>query len=78
MKKNKNTESHRWEDHVIELFLFHWKGAVSMKASLSQTEDETASPLQNVLVKLKKYRTTSASHHVKHAMYAAVVASVHP
>ena len=31
-----------------------------------------------LVVTVKKYRATSASHHVKHAMCAAVVALVHP
>ena len=58
-----------------------------MKVSVSETEDERASPLQNeevyfeereVVVMLKKYREASGSYHSRNAVYEAVVEVVHP
>ena len=57
------------------------------KVSLSETEDERASPLQNegvdfeereVSVKLKKYGKASGSYHARHAVSEPVVGVAHP
>ena len=83
-EKSKNTDSQRSENPEKTMFQIlpcQWK------VSLSETEDERASPLQNegvdfeekeVPVKLKKVGKASGSYHARHAVSEPVVGVAHP
>ena len=85
-EKNKNTESHRSDkiEGTVSLncsFSLERGRANESVSFRDRGRDSVATPewrewipKRGLLVKLKKHRTTSASHNVKHAMYAAVVA----
>ena len=56
----------------VSLEMGHVNESVSFRQRRHSSMKGMDSDRWGLLVKLEKYLTTSASHHVKHAMYAAV------